>query len=99
MSIGTATKAVVLPMVALAECTDSNDHQVQDGGAQRSKAKYLLAYIINLALAIGAGYLAWTCNAGQTMILRVVYTILGAMFSGLYLIYYFIYRILMKNAC
>jgi hypothetical protein len=58
-----------------------------------------LAYVINLAIIIGAGYLAWTCNGSESIFMRLLYTALAGLFSGLYLIYYLIYRIAMGNSC
>lgn len=101
MGFGGACKAVVLPLVSVAELTDSSvhkdtDHLEQSGGG---KAKYVLAYGVHLIMVVAAGYLAWTCNMGETPLMRIVYTLLAVIFSGLYLVYYFVYRILMGNPC
>lgn len=96
MSFGGACKAMVLPIVSVADMTDiPGDYQQRGGG----RAKYYLAYTVNLILMVVAGYLAWMCNIGETPLVRILYTILAAIFSGLYLLYYFVYRILMGNPC
>lgn len=106
MTLADAGKALVLPVVALADATEPETKNVnkQSGGGgseivPRSKAKFWLAYVINLIMAAGAAYLAWRCNIGQTSIMRIVYTVLAAMFNGLYLIYYVIYHVIMANPC
>ena len=55
-------------------------------------AIYLICFFI-------AGYLSWQCNKNETTGTRIIYTILSCIFSGLYLIYYFIYRFLFGNKC
>ena len=95
--LGTACKVVVLPLVSAVNATDSKEGFNQNGGG--SKAKYYLAYAVQLIIFIAAIYLAWSCNVGESMIMRIVYTVLAAIFSVIYLIYYFIYRVLMGNKC
>lgn len=95
--IGTACKVIVLPIVAAVDATGSKEGFNQNGGG--SKAKYYLAYAVQLIIFIAAIYLAWGCNAGESTIMRIVYTILASIFSVIYLIYYFIYRVLMGNKC
>jgi hypothetical protein len=97
----TACKAVVLPLVSAVDLTEQNKEGFdatleQNGGG---KAKYTLAYIVQLVLFIGAAYLAWQCNAGEGTGMRILYTVLAAIFSTFYLIYYLIYRVIMGNKC
>ena len=99
MSLGGACRAIVFPLVAMtdqnqSERFDANGNQL--GGQPSSN---YLAYTINLAIIIGAAYLAWFCNDGETMPMRILYTVLAGLFSGLYLIYYLIYRVAMGNSC
>jgi len=105
MSIGGACKAVVLPLVSVAEFADSQEnfdgdreYDEQKGGAN-GRAKYYLAYAIHVILLIAAGYLAWNCNAGESTGMRILYTVLAVLFNIFYLIYYLIYRVLMGNKC
>ena len=102
MSFGGACKAVVLPLVSVAELTDGSDRQVDPNNTEQNgggKAKYVVAYVVHLVMVIAAGYLAWTCNLGETPLMRIVYTLLAIIFSGLYLVYYVVYRILLGNPC
>lgn len=101
MSLGGACKAVVLPLVSVAEMTDGSgssdpNSNEQSGGG---KAKFVVAYAAHLIMVIAAGYLAWNCNLGQTPLMRIIYTLLAVIFSGLYLVYYVVYHILMGNPC
>ena len=100
MSIGGACKAIVLPLVSVAESVqnkeDFNGNGEQRGGGDG--ARYL-AYIIHILITVTAGYLAWTCNAGTSTILRILYTILSVFFSWFYLIYYVIVHVLMARPC
>lgn len=96
MSFGGVCKAILLPIVSVADMTYIPGDLEQRGGG---RAKYYLAYTVNLILMGVAGYLAWMCNSGETTLIRVLYTILAAIFSGFYLLYYFVYRILMGNSC
>lgn len=96
MSLVAACKAVVLPIVSVADLTDLPTEVGQRGGG---RAKYYLAYTVNLILMVVAGYLAWNCNVGETVFMRSIYTLLAVIFSGLYLLYYFVYRILMGKSC
>lgn len=109
MSITGACKAIILPVVAITEMhNDKNskkmehnnkenfDMEDQEGGG---KAKYYLSYAVQVVIFLIAGYLAWTCNAGESTLMRVLYTIIAAMFSGFYLLYYAIYYGLMGNRC
>lgn len=68
-------------------------------GNQKGGAYSQLSYIVNLLLAILAGYLAWNCSARETQPMRILYTVLACLFSGLYLIYYLVWRVLMNNPC
>jgi hypothetical protein len=99
MSFGGACKALVLPLVAAVDVTEYRkpDETFQDYEA--NSWKWYLAYILNFGLWIGAGYLAWQCNLSQTLPMRLLYTVLACLFSGLYLIYYLVYHILMGVPC
>lgn len=62
-------------------------------------AKSVLWGLLGLVLMIIAGYLAWTCNATQGDVLRIVYTILAVLFSGIYLLFYLIYHVILNVKC
>lgn len=100
-----ACKAVVIPLVAAVEAFSCDEHRDEQVGGQTvtttstGGAKYYLAMILQIGFVIFAGYLAWQCNAGQSGFMRIVYTLLAAVFNVFYLAYYLIYRVLMGNKC
>jgi uncharacterized protein YacL len=58
----------------------------------------ILGIIVSLIIAIAAAYLAYECNAYESMPMRIFSTIIAFTFSGIYLIYYFIrYTVLGSN--
>mgnify|MGYP001283199307 CR=1 FL=1 len=60
---------------------------------------YLFRITFSLPFMIVAGILAWRCNAKEPMFLRVLITILAAMFSTIYILFYLIYRVILKHPC
>lgn len=71
----------------------------QLNGNQKGGAYTPFSYVINLLLMVLAGYLAWNCNALESQPIRILYTVLAALFSGLYLLYYLVWHILLNNRC
>jgi hypothetical protein len=61
--------------------------------------KNIIKGVLELCLMIIAGYLAWDCNKSQGKVLRIVYTILSVIFSGIYIVFYLIYHKLIGVAC
>lgn len=49
-----------------------------------------ISNVVSVGLAVIAGYLAWNRNAGQTTVMKLIYTIIAVMFATIYLIYYVI---------
>ena len=64
-----------------------------------NKPKIYLMILFKLIIILIAMYLAWNCNSNSNILLRILYTITAALFSGFYILYYSIYRILLKNNC
>lgn len=90
---------ITMPTVTL---TNVFKEKVQKGGADTTNIfslDYIFANIITIALMILAGYLCWQCNIKTDMVLRVIYTCFAIFFNWLYLIYYFIYRVVFHNVC
>ena len=52
--------------------------------------------VIALLIFITAIYIAWTCNANEHIVMRLIYTFFSGMFGIFYLIYYFIFYVLFK---
>jgi uncharacterized membrane protein YgcG len=69
----------------------------EDKTNQNTKA--IVLAIFNVILACIAGYLCWNCNGGEKPALRVIYTILATVFSGLYILFYFVYHVLIRVPC
>jgi hypothetical protein len=46
-----------------------------------------------------AAYIAWDCNKNSNIFMRILCTVIAALFSCIYIIYYLIYRIFMGNKC
>ena len=62
-------------------------------------AYYLVRLAFSLPFMIVAGILAWRCNRNENMVLRVLITLVAAMFSTIYILFYLIYRIILKHPC
>jgi uncharacterized membrane protein YgcG len=65
----------------------------------KQNTKAIVLAIFNVILAFIAGYLCWNCNAGEKPALRVIYTVFAAVFSGLYILFYFVYHVLLRVPC
>ena len=55
--------------------------------------------IIALLISIATAYLAYVCNKKSNIIVRLIVTILGFLFSGMYLIYYLLVHVLFGDQC
>lgn len=52
-----------------------------------------------IVLGIIAGYLSWNCNQSLNILLRILITMTSITFSEIYIFYYAIYRLYLKNDC
>ena len=59
----------------------------------------LIAGIITLIISLYSARLAYDCNKKLSQSSQIVATLFGFMFSGFYLLYYFIWRFLLRNKC
>jgi hypothetical protein len=55
--------------------------------------------ILALLIAFGTAYIAFACNQYETPATRAISTIIAFFFSGIYLIYYFIYHVIFDRKC
>ncbi len=55
--------------------------------------------IMTILIALGTAYLAFSCNDKETPATRFVVTLFAFLFSGIYLMYYFIVYILLNKKC
>ena len=74
------------------------DNKSQNNSNKYRAKKYFLAFL-NLTLAIIAGYLCWNCNKNEPAWLKILYTIIAVIFSGFYMLYYLIYRVIINVPC
>ena len=59
----------------------------------------LIRVVFSLPFMIVAGMLAWRCNKNESKYMRILITVLAAMFSTFYILFYLIYRVLLKHPC
>jgi uncharacterized protein YybS (DUF2232 family) len=55
--------------------------------------------IFALIISFGTAYIAFSCNEYEKPATRALYTIFAFLFSGIYLIYYFIFHVLLDFKC
>ena len=59
----------------------------------------VILVVLGLIICFGTAYLAYCCNNNETPATRALYTIFAFLFSGIYLIYYFIYHVILGKKC
>lgn len=59
----------------------------------------IIAIVLSLITMVVAGVLAWRCNAKEHVVYRCINTFLSIIFSDIYVLYYLIYRVILKNKC
>ena len=60
---------------------------------------FIIVVVLSFVICIGTSYLAYSCNYNETPATRAIYTIFAFLFSGIYLIYYFIYHVILGKKC
>ncbi len=55
--------------------------------------------LMTVLIALGTAYLAFSCNDKETPATRFIATLFAFLFSGIYLMYYFIVYILLNKKC
>jgi uncharacterized membrane-anchored protein len=55
--------------------------------------------ILSVIIFIIALIVSWDCNKEVTGVLKYLYLLIAGMFNSLYLVFYFIYRIILGNKC
>ena len=63
------------------------------------KLKVYLLILIKVISTSIAVYLAWDCNRTSKKWIKYIIMILAGLFSDFYILFYFVYRILLKNPC
>ena len=64
-----------------------------------NKVHVILAIIFAVVTSMVAGILAWNCNAKEKLVFRLINTLISVTFSDIYVLYYLIYRVILKNKC
>ena len=59
----------------------------------------VVATILQIIVVGVAGYLCWKCNGNTNLALKIFYTFLAVLFSGIYILWYVIYHMLLKVPC
>jgi hypothetical protein len=59
----------------------------------------LISGLLALLISLYTANLAYTCNKKSDVVVRLLASLFGFFFSGIYLIYYFIRYIIMKQKC
>jgi hypothetical protein len=67
--------------------------------SEKFTPQLIIAVILSLITMVVAGVLAWRCNAKEHVIYRCINTFLSVVFSDIYVLYYLIYRVVLKNKC
>ncbi len=75
------------------------DYENRDISTSTLIMAMMIRFILALPMMLIAGILAWRCNSAEPAILRILYTFLAKMFSSVYIFYYLVYRIVLKNPC
>ena len=89
----------ITPVIQNNQDTPPNNKPIDTAAAVGISTFFIVCLVIYLLFSCIAGYLSWQCNKFESTGIRIIYAILSYMFSGLYLIYYFIYRFLFGNKC
>lgn len=64
-----------------------------------NKIHVIIALIFMTLTCVVAGILAWNCNAKESIVIRLINTFISIIFSDIYILYYLIYRVILKNKC
>ena len=67
--------------------------------SERLSPHLIIAIVLSIVGMIVAGVLAWRCNAKEHVVYRCINTFLSIVFSDIYVLYYLIYRVILKNKC
>ena len=61
--------------------------------------KTIILLMFQIFIIVVAGYLAWDCNKNQPPALRFLITTIAIIFSGVYILFYVIYRNILNVEC
>jgi hypothetical protein len=75
------------------------NNDVSNDDKMKNNKKRKINTIFMLFVTFFAMYLAYDCNKCESMGMRIFYTLVAGIFSGLYLLYYLIVRVFLGNKC
>ena len=75
------------------------NNTVKNKNKNKNLTQIIIISIFKIIIMCLAGYIAWDCNKNSNIFMRILCTLVAILFSCIYIIYYFIYRILMGNKC
>jgi hypothetical protein len=73
-------------------CVDEDDKMLKNSGNKKK-----INMIFSLFITLFAMYLAYDCNKHSSMGMRLLYTVIAGLFSGIYLLYYLVVRVFLRN--
>ena len=77
----------------------NRDENNDENMLRDSKKKKKINMIFSLFITFFAMYLAYDCNQCESMGMRILYTVVAGLFSGLYILYYLVVRVFLGNKC
>ena len=70
-----------------------------DVSRKQTNIKLFSVLILGVFVSFIAGSLSWRCNKNASPIIRSINLLVSLLFSSLYIVYYFFYRILLGVPC
>lgn len=89
----------MIELFIISRYLDSSESEERVEGFSFSNNLSPSMIILSFIIACGTAYLAFQCNSNETPASRFIITICAFLFSGLYLIYYFIRYVIMDGKC
>lgn len=78
----------------------SSNNNIREGLNEDPKNKIPISWIVMaIIISLGTAYIAYSCNEYEQPATRALSTIIAFLFSGFYLIYYFIVHVLFDRKC
>ena len=71
----------------------------KDNKVKKNNKFLLILTILKILFILIAIYLSWDCNSNENIFIRLLYASTAGLFSGIYILFYSIYRILLGNKC
>lgn len=89
----------MLELFATMALSDKLSEKKEDFQSMDSSSYPWTWIVMTILIALGTSYLAFSCNDKETPATRFVVTLFAFLFSGIYLMYYFIVYILLNKKC